>query len=314
MEGARAAYQKDVEMYHSIRNQFINRSCPGCEGSNYQHLCQKDGFVFVRCDACWTVFMNPGPSSSAVERLYQTSHNYEYWGKEVYPASVESRFTKLTVPRAEYVIDALDDLSASRKVKLLEVGAGTGEIVKYIKKLNQAFETFAVEPNPSMWKYFQDSGVTLLKTSLEQLDNSDADFDAIFAFEVIEHLLEPKHLFEKAFELLKPGGKLIFSTPNAQSLEVLSLREASITLDIEHISILSPLAIHSLAKQYGFSVRQIETPGKLDLELMKSKYRKSFLKLILKGDASENRIQDFISKFGLSSHMKLILEKTNTKR
>jgi SAM-dependent methyltransferase len=160
-----------------------------------------------------------------------------------------------------------------------------------------------------MWEYFKDSGVTLLKTPLEYLDTSRVDFDAIFAFEVIEHLLEPRKLFEKAFALLKPGGKLILSTPNAHSLEVLSLKEASITLDIEHISVLSPLGIHSLAKDYGFSVSLIETPGKLDLELMNSKYRKNFLKLFLRGNPNENSVQEFITKSGLSSHMKLILEK-----
>ena len=258
--------------------------------------------------------MNPGPSNSAVEKLYQTSHNYEYWGREVYPASAESRFTQLTVPRAEYVTNALDNSSAFREVKLLEIGAGTGDIIKYIKKQNQAFETFAVEPNPSMWKYFADSGVTLLRTPLEHIENLSLDFDAIFAFEVIEHLLEPKRLFEKAFTLLKPGGKLILSTPNAHSLEVLSLREASNTLDIEHISILSPLGIHSLAKDYGFSVSVIETPGRFDLELMNSKYRKNLLRLFLKGNSSEIKVQEFIAKSGLSSHMKLVLEKAKNSK
>lgn len=38
-------------------------------------------------------------------------------------------------------------------------------------------------------------------------------FDAVVAAEVIEHLLLPRKLFERALEALRPGGSLIVTTP-----------------------------------------------------------------------------------------------------
>jgi SAM-dependent methyltransferase len=309
MAGAKAAYQRDVEMYLGEINLFRERKCPGCGGLNSEFFCKKDGFNFVRCPGCWTVFMNPGPSSKLVHKLYQTSNTYDYWGKHVYPASADGRFLKLTVPRANYVMNARSGSASDLSLKILEIGAGTGETVKYISKQHPNSQCFAAEPNPSMWSYYEKSGITLFKDSLENLESKEFDFDIIFAFEVIEHFLDPSKLFEKAAKLLKKGGLLILSTPNAQSLEVLGLREESITLDIEHISILTPSAVHVLAQKYGFSVRLIETPGKFDLELLSSKFRRRLLKVFLRSELNSTTAQEFLARFGFSSHMKLVLEK-----
>lgn len=42
-------------------------------------------------------------------------------------------------------------------------------------------------------------------------------FDAIIASEIIEHLENPRHFARECFKLLKPGGKLILSTPNVDN-------------------------------------------------------------------------------------------------
>jgi len=88
MAGAKAAYQRDVEMYLGVISLFRERS-PGCDGLRSGFFCKKDGFNFVRCPGCWTVFMNLGPSSDLVHKLYQTRNTYDYWGKKVYPASAD---------------------------------------------------------------------------------------------------------------------------------------------------------------------------------------------------------------------------------
>ena len=309
MTGADEAYQKDLTSYHLKKSEFVIRECPGCTSSSNQNFCQKDGFNFSRCTGCWTIFMNPGPTPDMVRNLYATSNLYAYWGQHVYPESAKSRFINLTLPRAEYVRSALEPAEMSRSLNFLEIGAGTGDIGRQIKKIFPDSKVHALEPNPSMWKYYENSGIELIKEPIETLKATQNSFDLIYAFEVAEHLLEPRKLFEAAARLLKRGGRLVMSTPNAHSLEVFIMANFSNTLDMEHISVLTPLAIHSIASDNDLRVLKLETPGKFDLELLESKYRRKFIKLFMKGNTGMTQIQSSIANGGFSSHMKFILER-----
>ena len=308
MKDARSAYLQDVRMYLDNLGRFYVRNCPGCSNASSDFFCEKDGFAFSRCPGCWTVFMNPGPTQDLVSELYRTSNTYKYWGEFVYPISAKARFLQLTVPRSEYIISAFDK-EKLRGLKFLEFGAGTGDVVRHLSVSFPEIETFALEPNPAMWIYFTENRIKLIKSDLESLDGIGVTFDCVYAFEVLEHLRDPGLLFKKASLLLCKGGKLIFSTPNSASLEVNIMRGESNTLDIEHISLITPAAVHHLAKTHGFRVIKIETPGKFDLELMEKKYRKSFLKFLFKKRVGLETIQMKIAQIGVSSHMKVVLEK-----
>jgi len=308
MAAAKNAYDADAKFYESSYDQFKLRVCPGCESKSSSFFCNQGKFEFSRCISCWCVFMNPGPSSELISAFYKNSNIYKYWGEHVYPASAENRFLKLTVPRAEYVLTS-SELKIGSNKKFLEIGAGTGDVIKHLVKLDAKIEGFALEPNPAMWSNYNESPVKLITNQIEDVSVESNKFDVIFAFEVIEHLLEPKMLFSKISDLLLPKGRFVASTPNAASLEVNLMKSQSNTLDIEHISILTPQSIHSLATKNDLKVVKIETPGNFDLELMSPKYRNFMLPLLSKSLTSKSKIQESLSQFGFSSHMKFILEK-----
>lgn len=308
MKGAKKAYQEDVEFYLKNLHLFQSRNCPCCDRQDNEAFCRKEGFTYSKCRGCWTVFMNPGPTQELVLELYRNSHTYKYWGEHVYPKTSTSRFKNLTIPRAEYFGSAFEGKKLER-LKILEIGAGTGEVIRYIKEKNPTVEAFALEPNPDMWPYYKEDEVKLVATSLESMKLKKSTFDCIMAFEVLEHLLDPAALLRNASLLLKQGGKLIFSTPNAASLEVGLMLHQSNTLDIEHISLVTPAGIHNMAMRFGLEVERLETPGKFDLELMQTNYRRKFFKIFFRGHYQEKFIQSEIARLGFSSHMKVILEK-----
>jgi SAM-dependent methyltransferase len=51
---------------------------------------------------------------------------------------------------------------------------------------------------------------------LQELDREDAEFDAVVAFEVIEHLPRPERFVSEARRVLKPEGVLVVSTPRSE--------------------------------------------------------------------------------------------------
>jgi 2-polyprenyl-3-methyl-5-hydroxy-6-metoxy-1,4-benzoquinol methylase len=307
MHGAKQAYEKDLELYRQHLSQFIVRSCPGCGSDNSSFFCKHRDFSFTKCRSCWAVFMNPGPTEELVAQLYKSSKTYEYWGEYVYPFSAKKRHLELNVPRANYVMNAIGQLQHN-SFRVLEFGAGTGDFLTYFQKQTPHCDAYAVEPNPAMWIAYEGSQVKLLQTSLEQINDfvENSKFDVVIAFEVLEHLLRPELLFERAKDLLNPGGKLIVSTPNSLSLEISIMKNLSNTLDIEHISVISPPAVHALATKYNFKVVQIDTPGQFDIELIR---HKKYLKYLLPRIPFINKkLQEFISSNGFSSHMKFVLE------
>ena len=92
----------------------------------------------------------------------------------------------------------------------------------------------------------------------------DASFDALFAGELIEHLLDPRPGISEFRRVLRPGGTLILTTPNR--LRLANLVDGSERpYSPDHLSELSYDEVRALLQAEGF---EIVTATGLHLELM----------------------------------------------
>lgn len=99
--------------------------------------------------------------------------------------------------------------------RVLEIGVGQGAFLS--KACDAGFQISGLELNPSGAKAAREKGFTIIEKEMSSLYADDpTPWDAICAFQVLEHLPNPRQFLDQAISLLKPGGLLILSVPNAQ--------------------------------------------------------------------------------------------------
>jgi 2-polyprenyl-3-methyl-5-hydroxy-6-metoxy-1,4-benzoquinol methylase len=323
IKNQKKAYQKDLEFYRNSIDYFSARNCPGCNkhapptDRDLTLFFEKDGFSYSKCEACWTIYMNPGPSKELIKKFYQTSENYKFFAKFIYPETREQRNLSIHNRRVSLIVESIDKFrleDENEKLNVLEVGAGDGAVLSMLKKSKANWNLTSLEPNSESINcgVGLNTDFRVVNSNFEDSDLLLEKQDVICAFEVLEHILNPLALFQFAKEHLKENGLLIFTTPNAHSIEVNYLENYSTTIDIEHISVLTPSAIFNLASKSNFVVETLRSDGVLDTDLIiaSSKLPK-FKSLILSGIMNKYKIQSKLIDFNLSSNMKIVLRKTS---
>ncbi|MEO0531870.1 MAG: methyltransferase domain-containing protein [Planctomycetota bacterium] len=152
------------------------------------------------------------------------------------------------------------------EAKLLDFGAGTGDLLRdlhgrgWFRQLAGADILTRPDDLPTEIGWLQ---LDLNET----LDEADR-FDVVLSTEVIEHLENPRAMMRQLFGLLKPGGKLVLTTPNQESYRSLlslvlsghyaAFRGASYPA---HITALLRLDLERIAKEAGFEQIEFHPSG-----------------------------------------------------
>ena len=122
-------------------------------------------------------------------------------------------------------MDIISMVPLDPKQKILEIGAGTGNTLVYIKEKNIAAEVMGVElinipdsnqQNPAIDRF------QLANIETENIKASENYFDAIICADVLEHLADPWAAVDKITRHLKPNGMLIVSMPNIREIKTIS--------------------------------------------------------------------------------------------
>ena len=144
--------------------------------------------------------------------------------REIYEAwhtSVESDVSTGDTPWASLVLRYLntDDL-AERTV--LEIGSGRGELVRRLVDLPDGprhvvavdFAQSAVQYGRRRTHDTNGRRVSWAVGSIQDIPVADATFDTVISCETIEHVVEPMKAMREVHRVLRPGGRLLLTTPN----------------------------------------------------------------------------------------------------
>jgi len=145
--------------------------------------------------------------------------------------------------------------------RALDVGCGSGVIAEHLAET--ASRVDAVDANPSAIAYARahstHANVHYHLACVEDLAFEEGAFDYACCLEVIEHLHEPqiRTLLGRIGRLLKPGGRLVVTTPNYQSLwpaveyAMDAFGLAPRMQGDQHVSRLTPSRLYGLGRRAG---------------------------------------------------------------
>ncbi len=213
--------------------------CPSCKGGL---LCDRgrllDAVEFAgrrvdgvlrggrlwECLECGLQFRFPALSKAELDTLYRAA-SADAWA-ESGSKRVDWELARSILGRMEAVGSALD------------VGCWDG---RFLLSLGGDWKLHGVEMSPLASQRAAISGVEILGTDIANLDALNQKFDLVTAFDVIEHMPDPKHFVQSCSRILRPGGLLMVATGNTQSLpwKMLGARHLYCIWP-EHLSFISP--------------------------------------------------------------------------
>ena len=318
MKGQAERFAADVRRLLERKAEFVEVSCPACDSGEAREAFHKNELRYVTCVACETMYISPRPTPEILEMYYSTSENYAYWNAHIFPASEDARRERIFRPRAERVVEFCERYGVPRGT-LLEVGAGFGTFCEEVRRLDFFKRLVAVEPTPDLAETCRRRGLEVIEKPIEQIEFEEQAVDVIVSFEAIEHMFSPGDFVRQASRILSPEGLLILTCPSAKGFDVVVLEAASDTVDPEHLNYFHPASLSLLVESCGFRVLEVQTPGKLDAELVRKKVLSNqfdlssqpFLRQLLidEWDRMAEPFQQFLADNNLSSHMWLVAKK-----
>lgn len=302
--------EKDVEQLLTHKQEFIEFPCPACGSEELIFDFEGKGFSYKRCLHCELLLLSPAPDENRQNWYIANSEALKFWREKMPPEVRESRKI-MYQERVDYVLSKFKKYGMPRKV--FEIGAGNGEFAEALvtQDPSSVSRLVLVEPQPLNISL---PNVEVIPTILQDW-NSDETFDAAIAFEVIEHILDPSKLLATIHNHLAPGGIFIFSTPNAKSFETQLLKGLSSNILYDHVRLYNPTSLQLLFNRHGFEIVEIETPGQLDVEMVRRQYAAGridlsehpALKFLMEdGYVHRNEFQQFLRVNKLSSHMRCV--------
>lgn len=219
-------------------------ACPVCQGGTTTRVGEKDGHVVVACGNCGLRFVDPMPSDQEISDYYA-----KYWVNEKNIVNGPRKVKRL----GRILKPVLKRVGTSGR--FLDIGCNTGFACEAAREMG--FETVGIDLSADAVEKAREMypRCRFEAADLQAFAAGGEEFDAVLCREVVEHLSEAHSFFEALGRVVRVGGVLHMTTPDAGHYRVpkdfVSWKEV---IPPEHICFYDRRTLGRMLEQYGFEV------------------------------------------------------------
>jgi 2-polyprenyl-3-methyl-5-hydroxy-6-metoxy-1,4-benzoquinol methylase len=229
--------------------------CNLCGSTQFHTRFFKVPYTRVQCDNCGLVWSLEQPDFAALEEMYGA----EYFQGATYlnyvndQPIIEENARKRLREIQKYV---------QPPGKVIEVGCAAGFFLNVCRAAG--WETQGVELSDYASQFAREQlKLDVITGTLDDAPFAPNSAELVTLFDVIEHVPDPKLTLQQSAALLKPGGLLVISTGDVESLfsRIMGARWRLITYD--HLFYFSVKTLSQYLESVGLEVVQAHHPGRL---------------------------------------------------
>jgi 2-polyprenyl-3-methyl-5-hydroxy-6-metoxy-1,4-benzoquinol methylase len=143
--------------------------------------------------------------------------------------------------------------------KLLEVGSGSGRFLDRMRRAGWQVQGTDFDPAVAA-RVKEKYGLRVDVGNLAALRYPADSYDVVAMSQVIEHVHDPRALFAECFRVLRPGGRLVLTTPNVLGLAHRQYGCHWRGLEPpRHLHLFTPTALQQCARTGGFEQIEVRT-------------------------------------------------------
>lgn len=238
--------------YEKVRRSL---ACPCCGAENFKHWMEASDqissevkYQLRRCGSCDHIWLGNPPAPEQLGYYYSPEYHQaigqsgqndpDRWGKQL---RVISKY--------------------KTQGSVLDIGCSAGGFLSYLK--GGPWKLHGIEASAeTAEKARRATGGDIFAGDVMDAEFAPESFDVITCSDVMEHLYEPRAMFQTVYEWLKPGGIFYVFVPNIMSWEARAFGTRWWGLDLpRHLHHFSFDSLEALAKYADLPLMRLVTPA-----------------------------------------------------